>query len=125
MLERNEFGHQEGYTSINEAEDHVLHQIMTYQNRCTKCIESFYCNNPKMLSGLAEVANDDLSMIYYFEACVVYLIPMDPVAQKKSKSYSKKRIRFVVDEILFDTKLKKGKVGSGVELCWRNNRYFH
>ena len=45
-----------------------------------------------MLSGLAEVYNYNPGMRNYFESCVSYLIPVDPVVRKISKADPKKRV---------------------------------
>ena len=78
-----------------------------------------------MLSGLAEVYNYNPGMRNDFESCVSYLIPVDPVVRKISKADPKKRIGGIVSAVLFDTKLKKGKGGSGVELIMLKNIDFH
>ena len=75
-----------------------------------------------MISGLAALENDNPDMRDDFEAYVVYLIPVDPVARKKRKAYSNKRIG---EAVSFGPKLNKGKVESGLEPCWHNNRAFH
>ena len=59
-----------------------------------------------------------------FEACVAYIIPMEPMAMKKENSDTKKRIGGLVAAVLFDPKLNKGNRESGVELLWHNNRDF-
>ena len=48
-----------------------------------------------------------------FEACVAYLIPMEPVSINKVKADSKKIIGGLVTAVLFDPKLKKGRGGGG------------
>ena len=78
-----------------------------------------------MIYVFAVVENYDLIMKDNFEACVSYLTPMEPVARKKAKADSKKRIGGVVSAVLFDATLKKAKGYSGVELCLNKNRYFH
>ena len=79
-IERHTSGNREGYTSITEAAEHVHPQIPTGWTFCAKFIESFDCNNPNMLSGLAAVDNDNTGTrdekVY-----VAYLISMDPVAR--------------------------------------------
>ena len=85
--------------------EHVQHQILTEQTQCTKFIESFDCKYSKMISGFSAVYNDDPRMRDDFEACVAYLIPMDPVAGNQLKSGSKKIIGGVVAMVSFDTKL--------------------
>ena len=103
----------------------MQHPIVTGRIHCTKFIKLFDCNNPKILSGLAAVDNDIPGMRYEFEACVAYLIPMDPVARNKVKADSKGRIVGAVATVLFGTKLKKGKGETGVELSFHKNRDFH
>ena len=95
-LERHTIGHQEGYISITEAVDHVQHQILTDQTRCTKFIGSFDCNDSNILYVLAAEDNDYHETRYNFEACVAYLILMDPVKVKKVKADPNTRIGYVV-----------------------------
>ena len=51
----------------NKATDHMHHQILTERTCCTKFIELFDCNNPKVISILAAIENDDLGMGDYFK----------------------------------------------------------
>ena len=49
---------------------------------------------------------------------------MEPMAMKKEKSDTKKRIGGLFAAVFFDPKLNKGNGESGVELLWHNNRDF-
>ena len=77
-----------------------------------------------MISGLAGVDNNDPGKRDYFEACLAYLIPMDPMARKKAKADFKNWIGGVVTAVSICPELKKGKGESGVELSWHKNRDF-
>ena len=68
-----------------------------------------------MLSILAAVENDSPFMRNNFEACVSYLIPMDPLEKKKSRVDPKKSIGGIVSAVSFDTRLKRKK-GVRVEM---------
>ena len=78
-----------------------------------------------MVYVLEAVENDNPGMRDDFEACVAYLIPMDPMTRKKSKAESKKKIGGIVSAVSFDPKSKKGKGESGVEIFWHKDSYFH
>ena len=102
-------GHREEYTFFIKSADHVQHQIPPEQILCSKCIELFDCNDPKMPSGLAVVENEKIDIRGDFEACAAYLIPMNPVAINKAKADSKKKISVMFSAVSFDPKLKNLK----------------
>ncbi len=110
------------YIMLTEAAEQVPAEIPGPRQRTTYLLDSLKTDDPKMLAGMAAIAQDETGKRVNFENSVTYLLPSDPVAAKKAKA------KGLAVNVSGAAVIKPAggftKGATGVELRWHEPKHF-
>ena len=77
--------HRQGFVSMQRCAEHIDYQLPNERTRVTYLLDAIKTNDPHLSAAIANVKADDgpAGKRSDFEACAAYLLPSDPVAQKR------------------------------------------
>ena len=113
--------HRSSLVALEEASEHVAHQIPEERTRVTYVLNSIECKDPEVLSAVSAIRQNDPGMRDNFESAAYFLQPTCPVARRgggKSRNVT-------ADIAALNPKLETGKGSTGVELRWHPRKQFH
>jgi len=112
--------HRSSLVALEEASEHVQHQIPEERTRVTYVLNSIDCKDPEVLSAVSAVRQNDPGMRDDFESAACFLQPTCPVARRGGG----KSRNLTADIAALNPKLETGKGSTGVELRWYTRKQF-
>ena len=82
--------HRDSFHSLKRCGDHVTVEIPSECTGVGYLINNIYCNDKDLSAALSSVSLDDNAngMINEFEKAVAFLLPTDPVKNKKKRGHA-------------------------------------
>ena len=85
-LERFIAQHRNAYVTMQQCSQHVTYQLPNEYTRVGYVIDNIQCSDAKLQAAIAQVEtgkDDPNSLRHHFEECAAFLIPFDPVKEKR------------------------------------------